>query len=63
MEELLRTHKDIPFDLVLWVPMVSLWLQAALSAFSATRRKRDKAADPRESRFGPSCPPRLIAPR
>ena len=54
MDELIRMHKDVPFGWVLWLPMVALWLQAALSAYGRTRRNRDQHKRPA---------PRLMAPR
>ncbi len=57
MEELFRMHKDVPFGWVLWLPMVALWLQAALSAYGRSRRNREQ-----DKRTRPAIP-RLMAPR
>ena len=65
MEELLRQHKDVPFGLVLWLPMIALWLQAAISAAGVARRKRREAAgcgvDDHHAKA--QGLPRLMAPR
>ncbi len=58
MEELFGMHKDIPFGWVLWLPMIALWVQAALSARGLSRRDREQPKAPRSA-----SPPRLIAPR
>lgn len=67
MEELIRSHKDLPFEWVLWLPMMGLWAQAALSALGRKRGKRDDARKPAAPKpaqgFDATCPPRLMAPR
>ena len=65
MEEMLRQHKDVPFGLVLWLPMVALWLQAAISAAGVARRKRREAAgrDGADHHAKAHGLPRLMAPR
>lgn len=63
MEQFLQNHKEIPFAWVLWLPMIGLWSQAALSALALGRRRRGKRAPKAEARFDATCPPRLMAPR
>jgi hypothetical protein len=67
MHTLAQIHKDIPFNLVLWLPMAGLWAQAAVSALGLGRGGRRGTRKPVSQRpaprFGPARPPRLVAPR